>query len=102
MEKMVENNITIRKGTRYMDDLRVFLKALKAGWRWMQGGLWFCEEWKKQDLEAGKSRTRSTGDALLASMNEIMDFLVFTLEIHEDLSEANGKQLGPSGGHSTE
>ena len=87
MEKMVDNNITIRKGTRYMDDLRVFLKALKAGWRWFQGGLWFCEEWKKQDLEAGKSSTRSTGDALLTSMNEIMDFLVFTLEIHEDFDD---------------
>ena len=40
LEKLDENNIQITKGSRYMDDLRAFLRALKAGWRWDQGGLW--------------------------------------------------------------
>ena len=43
MESMAKNKIKIKKAERYMDDLRAILKALKLGWRWLEGGLWFCE-----------------------------------------------------------
>ena len=33
MEMCKQNNIKLRKGDRYMDDIRAFLKALKMGWR---------------------------------------------------------------------
>ena len=84
LEKMESNNIKIRKGQRYMDDLRAILRALKPGWRWLDGGLWYCDEWKLEDHLAGKSSSRITGEALLGSMNDIMDFLEFILELHED------------------
>ena len=89
MNLMKVNNITIMDGERYMDDVRAILKALKPGWRWWDGGLHFCQDWKAEDLKAGKSGTRRTAEALLDSMNEIMDFLEFTKEIHEDFP--NGK-----------
>ena len=38
-ELCVRNNIILRKGDRYMDDIRAFLKALKMGWRWLEGNL---------------------------------------------------------------
>ena len=53
----------------YMDDIRAFLKALKEGWRWWQGGLYFCKEWQEQDKVDGTSACRRTADALLSSMN---------------------------------
>ena len=87
MESMAKNKIEIKKAERYMDDLRAILKALKPGWRWLEGGLWFCESWRLEDMEDGRSNCRRTGDVLLASMNEIMHFLVFTLEIHEDFQD---------------
>ena len=55
LEKMESNNIKIRKGQRYMDDLRAILLALKAGWRWLDGGLWYCEAWKIYWLENQKA-----------------------------------------------
>ena len=87
MEKLEENNVKVRKSERYMDDIRAFLKALKEGWRWFEGGLWFCEAWRTEDINSGRSKCKRTGDTLLDSMNDIMDFLVFTLEIHEDFED---------------
>ena len=87
LERMESNNIVIRKGERYMDDLRVFLRAIKPGWRWLEGGLYHCETWRMEDCSDGRSKCRRTGNVLLASMNDIMDFLVFTLEIHEDFED---------------
>ena len=87
MEKLEENNVKVRKSERYMDDIRAFLKALKEGWRWFEGGFWFCEAWRNEDINSGKSNCKRTGDALLGSMNDIMNFLVFTLEIHEDFED---------------
>ena len=87
LERLEMNNIVLRKGERYMDDLRAFLRAIKPGWRWHEGGLYHCEAWMTEDSEDGRSKCRRTGDVLLASMNDIMDFLVFTLEIHEDFED---------------
>ena len=87
LKEMKDNNIAIIKGERYMDDIRAILNALKKGWRWWQGGLWFCEEWLGEDQRDGKSACRRTADALLGSMNDVFNFLVFTKEIHEDFDD---------------
>ena len=49
--------------------------------------MWYCKEWEKEDKLAGKSNCRRTADALIASMNDIMKFLIFTMEIHEDFED---------------
>ena len=33
MEMMTNNNLTVITGIRYMDDIRAFLRAIRAGWR---------------------------------------------------------------------
>ena len=33
-----KNNIDIIKGARYMDDVRMWLRAIRLGWRWQHGG----------------------------------------------------------------
>ena len=84
MEKMQQNNIKVRKGNRYMEDIRAMLKALRMVWRWHGGWLCFTETWKTEDEQAGKSPTLRTANALLSAMNELYDFLEFTQEIGED------------------
>ena len=83
LEVMRTNNINIHGGCRYMDDIRIILASLKAGWRWSDGELWYCEAWKTEDLVAGKSDEERTAEILIASMNDIMHFLNFTMEICE-------------------
>ena len=50
-------------------------------------GLYFCEEWELEDQMAGKTPCRRTAEALISSMNTVLSFLVFTLEISEDFEE---------------
>ena len=54
MEVMKKNNIRIRSGDRYMDDLRCFMNSLKAGWRWHEGYFCYTYGWRQEDLMAGK------------------------------------------------
>ena len=84
LERMTENNITVITGVRYMDDIRAFLHAIRAGWRMWEGRLCFSEEWRILDLKDGKSSTRRTAEILLSIMNQIIPSLQFTMEIGED------------------
>ena len=77
----------IKKCDGYMDDLRAFLMSLKMGWRWHDGGLCYTESWRLEDEKAGESSTRRTGKILVESMNEILSFLKFTLEIGDDFKD---------------
>jgi hypothetical protein len=43
LETMERNNVDIKKGERYMDDIRAILCSLRMGWRWWEGGLWYCD-----------------------------------------------------------
>ena len=84
MEMMTNNNLTVITGIRYMDDIRAFLHAIRAGCRLWEGRLCYCEEWRMEDLKDGKSATRRTAEILLAIMNQVMPFLKFMMEIGED------------------
>ena len=87
METMRENNVRIRAGDRYMDDIRAFLNSIKEGWRWHEGHLCWTETWKNEDQKAGESGTRRTSNVLIPSMNSVLSFLNFTSEIHEDFED---------------
>ena len=67
--------VQIEDMDRYMDDIRVFLFALKRGWRWHEDGFDFCEEWRIKDMKAEKSPTLRTAENLIKSMDSLMDFL---------------------------
>ena len=34
LEKMNQINVKVKKGCRYVDDIREFLNAIRKGWRW--------------------------------------------------------------------
>ena len=42
-------NIWVEDNGRYVDDARVFLYPIRAGWRWEHGELWFRREWEQED-----------------------------------------------------
>ena len=46
LEKFKQNNLKLDEGARYMDDVRAILAGLRKGWRWIDDGLYFYEEWE--------------------------------------------------------
>ena len=67
---------------RYVDDLRLMLRPIKAGW------FWACNKWifdpARQDLRDPTTRTK---EELLKSLNSTWDFLKFTCEGESDYSD---------------
>ena len=68
--------------SRYMDDVRAMLQAIKRGWRATPNGLMYSIGWEKEDQ--CKSLTEITSEILRSSLNSIKDFLKFTIETCED------------------
>ena len=87
MKMMKENNIRMMAADRYMDDIRSFLKALKPGWRWLDGRLCTTQSWREEDMKEALTPTRRTANRILESMNSILNFLNFTQEIGEDFQD---------------
>ena len=65
-----------------MDDGRVILYGLRAGWRWHDGGLWFCKQWEVEDCT--NTSTERTKCAIGESMKGITMCLDFTVETGEE------------------
>jgi hypothetical protein len=86
---MVRMGISIETAMRYMDDLRVFLYAIKMGWRWHAGELCWKEEWEDEDQKSGKGDLERTCELLRQSMNMIFDFLNFTIESGMDFEDGS-------------
>ena len=84
MTKMTENNIERDLEDRYMDDVRVVMMCLKAGWKWLDGGLYWNEKWEAEDLSSTETSEERTSRTILESMNSAMGFLTFTKESPED------------------
>ena len=84
MEECKKNNIQIGKSNRYMDDIRAFLKALREGRRWIEGGLCYTKSWEQEDRTSGVSSSRRTANILVGIMNDVFPFLNFTIELGED------------------
>ena len=84
LERMDENLLEVLTGVRYMDDICAFMTAIKAGWRWHEGQLCYCEAWRLEDLESGLSSTARTAKVVADIMNSIMEFLRFNIEICDD------------------
>ena len=87
LTNMEMNNIKVRKGQRYMDDLRVYLYGIKHGWRWHEGDICWREEWEQEDRISGKSDLERTCDILKESMNKVFSFLNFNIESALDFDD---------------
>ena len=47
--RMQSSNIKVEDDGRYVDDARVFMYPVRAGWRWEGGELWYRKEWEEED-----------------------------------------------------
>ena len=46
LEVMERMNLKVLAGARYMDDIRMWLRAIRLGWRVTNGVLQYKEVWK--------------------------------------------------------
>ena len=66
-------NLNIKKvsGARYMDDIRLWLHAIRLGWRLVEGMLLYKREWKLEEEERGMTSLQKTSEVLCSIMNNI-------------------------------
>ena len=70
---------------RYVDDGRLVLFGIRAGWRWFKDGLWFREDWEELDTEL--SAIERTKRVVYGAMQGLTECLAFTVETEEDFSD---------------
>ena len=73
-------NIKTASGARYMDDVRMFLKGVRLGWRLVDDVMIYKKVWKKKEVEAGMTLLDKTTEILKDVMNGICGWLVLTME----------------------
>ena len=78
-------NIVTELDGRYVDDGRLVLYAVRAGWRWFQGGLWYRREWETED--SNLTDIERTKRAIQGAMQGLTDCLTFTVETEEDFTD---------------
>ena len=84
LEVMKKSNLEIIKGARYMDDVRIWLRAVRLGWRWMDRKLKYRSSWWIEEQEAGMSQLRKTSEVPEGIMNSVCSWLTLTME-HEEM-----------------
>ena len=84
---LAENDLSYEDAARYVDDIRVIMKAIKLGWRWNTKEFEYREEWRTEEEEEGLTKTRKTARVMEAMMNSIMKGMRFTMEIGEDFKD---------------
>ena len=67
-----------------MDDIRLWLYSIRLGWRWMDGRLQFCSEWRREERESGMTGLQKTMEVMKEMMNSICTWLTFTMESVDD------------------
>ena len=89
LEVARRNNIIIIRGARYMDDVRVWLRAVRLGWRWVDGELVYKHSWRLEEEEKKLTKLQKTSEIMEGMMNSICSWLKLTME-HEEMF-ASGK-----------
>ena len=83
--RMQSSNIKVEDDGRYVDDARVFMYPIRAGWRWEGGELWYKKEWEEEDYLL--SPTERTKRVVHASMQGLTKCLTFTVETSEEFAD---------------
>ena len=85
-ERLTSINILLEGDALYVDDGRVFLYGLRAGWRFHGGGLWYSKQWEEEDVEMlAMMRTKNI---LAETMKNITSRLNFTMETGEEFDDS--------------
>ena len=66
-----------------MDDVRVWLRGIRLGWRWLEGQLLYKRSWRQEEEAGGLTMLGKTTEVLRGMMNSICSWLEFTMETEE-------------------
>ena len=77
---LMRNNIQMVSGARYMDDVRLFLRGVRLGWRMVKDVLVYKDAWRLEEINAGLTILEKTSEILKEIMNGICGWLVLTME----------------------
>ena len=83
VEAVQRLGIKLGSGARYMDDIRLWLHAIRLGWRLVEGCLTFKTAWRDEERAAGMTPLGKTTEILHQVMNNLCDWLVLTMENEE-------------------
>ena len=86
-ELLSREGISLNLKFRFVDDGRLGLRPVRAGWRWYNGGMMYKKEWVAEDLNL--SQQERTKKAIHGALNSICEYLVFTTE--DGLDYEDGK-----------
>ena len=87
VKTLADSGMTYEEAARYVDDVRMVLRAVKLGWRWDGKRMIYKEEWKNEEHDQGLTKTRKTAMVLETMMNSILSGMTFTVETHEDFDD---------------
>ena len=83
LEAVEKAGIKVIDGARYMDDVRVWLRAVRLGWRWIAGQLTYRKAWRLEEEEQGMTHLAKTTEIMENIMNSICSWLELTMETEE-------------------
>ena len=83
--RLKEINIKSELDGRYVDDGRLVIYAIRAGWRWHKGALWYRREWEDEDRAL--SDIERSKRAIQGAMQGLTSCLTFTVETEEDFAD---------------
>ena len=78
--------LTANEAARYVDDIRLWLRAVELGWRWSGDCLEFRQEWRQEETEQGVTDEQKTAEVLGELMNTISSQVKITTETKDDFS----------------
>ena len=87
LERITEMGLTVEEAARYMDDLRLYMYGIRAGWRWYEKELCWTQEWEDEDNSSDRTDLERTCEIVRCSLNMIYPFLNFTIESVDDFED---------------
>ena len=73
--------LSVQLYIRYIDDLRIYLRPIAKGWRWLEGG-WVFDA----SFDDTRNPQERTCQEIAKSLNDTMSFLTFTAESEDDFN----------------
>ena len=79
-EILQNSNLTTEEKATYMDEIRIWMRSVRLGWRWNGEELVFTKAWQEEERRNGMTGLEKTLEIIKAIMNSICNFLKLTME----------------------
>ena len=90
MEILQISNLTTEEKARYMDNIRLWMRSIRLGWRWVGEELVFAKAWEVEERMNGMTGLEKTLEIIQSIMNNICNFLKLTMESVMDFEGFEG------------